>query len=58
MWEPTDRPGTLELQKRVLDGRRIATEIATRDKLLEGQKNPPIRNFDDVPMGSGKWETF
>jgi len=58
MWEPAHRPGSLELQKRVSDGLGVAMDIATKDKLLEGQKNPAVRNFDDVPMGSGKWETF
>lgn len=58
MWEPTDRPGSLELQKRVSEGLKTATDIANKDKLLDGTKNPPIRNFDAEPVGSGRWETF
>lgn len=58
MWEPDDRPETLDLQKRVLEGLRVAREVAEREGLLEGDKNPTIRNFEDVEPGYGWWEHF
>jgi hypothetical protein len=57
MWEPDDRPGSLDLQKRVLEGGNVAWDIAGAEKLFEKAELRPVRNFEE-PVGSGLWETF